>query len=153
MLCGCEAIVFMLLQPWWMKLTPFVHASPTYHLPSFNLSMISMASSGQQRHLPEVKSKEVTNQQESDSDMPRKKYYALVFISIALYKHSDTLFPMTLPLQNYRIVVILPTLNMRGKTAQSVYKQMFKGYCVIKAPKSGDSFWKYPLSHYLPKTW
>ena len=84
--------------------------------------------------------------------MPRKKY-ALVFISIALYKHSDTLFPMTLPLRNYRIVVILPNLNMRGKTAQSIYKQMFKGYCVIKAPKSWESFWKYPLSHYLPKTW
>lgn len=68
--------------------------------------------------------------------MPRKKYYTLVFISIALfYKHSDILFPSTLPLQNYEIVVSLPDLNMREETAQWVYKQMFKDYCGIKVPK------------------
>lgn len=39
-LCEGEAIALTVLQPWWMKLTPFVHASPTYQLPSFKLSTI-----------------------------------------------------------------------------------------------------------------
>lgn len=124
-----------------VKLTYFLQASPKYQLAGSKLSTVwflwqLLACMGFfQRWNPK---KWLPNEQETNSEMPRKKYHALVFVSTALiYKHSDTLCSITLLLQNYKIVVTLPDLNTRRETARWVYKQMFKDYCVIKVPKHG----------------